>query len=105
MFADQAQELQPVRLAGIVIQHLRQHRFGLLPLALPNEVRSLQYRRGKGIRRMSRHGGSIMENSSLRSLESEIAAALSTAVIPGDHERKRVRGKGTQAVAQMSVLK
>jgi hypothetical protein len=41
IFTDQAQELQSVRLARVGGEHLRQHRFGLLPFAMPQQVRSL----------------------------------------------------------------
>jgi hypothetical protein len=38
IFTNQAQELQPVRLAGIGGKHLRQQLVGLSPLALLNQV-------------------------------------------------------------------
>jgi len=62
IFSDQAQQLQPVRLAGIGGEHLHQNLFGLPPLALLNQVCGLQNRRGK----VSLHNGSILENSPMR---------------------------------------
>jgi hypothetical protein len=58
IFADQAQELQSVRLAGIGGKHLRQNLFGLPPLALLNQVGDLRDRRGQ----ISFHDGSILKN-------------------------------------------
>ena len=59
MFANQALELQPVRLAGIGGKHLRQYILGLSPLALLNEVCGPQNRRGHEM--VWLHGGSIKQ--------------------------------------------
>jgi len=59
MFANQAQELQPIRLARIGGKHLRQNLFGLPPLTVLNEVYGPQNRRGHEM--LWLHGDSIKQ--------------------------------------------
>ena len=59
IFADQAQKLQPIRLVRIGGKHARQNLVGLLPAAMPDEIRGLQNRCGNETGRAFLHGRSI----------------------------------------------